>query len=254
MAKKNRREEHSAKNDQRLNRALNLFTVGFIAECYLLTINKLFVRGTVSQLVAVSMFLEAMVYGGLVLVAAGILLHVFRGKKHCFEKIALWCMGLGVFFTLSSQLMLKIYPAGTTIMCILIPVLMLLSVVYLLYPVEFSVEATALVLTIAIVALVNHGASSGLLALLIKCGAAGAAVLLAAAAIAVFLLHKRGGVYGGVTVFTKNTGYGTIYAVLALCLVCTLIALLIPGTAYYILWIVSVAMFLMAVLHTVKML
>ena len=47
--------------------------------------------------------------------------------------------------------MRRVYPMGTTVMCILVPVLMLLAVVFLLYQHEFAVQAIALTLAIAIV-------------------------------------------------------------------------------------------------------
>ena len=250
MAKKNdsKRAERIAKNNQRLDQALSLFTVGFIAECYLLTINKLFVRGTVNQLVAVSYFLDVMVYVGLALVAAGVVLHTLRAKKPCFRPASFWLMSLGVFFTLSSELMRRIYPAGTTIMCILVPVLMLLSVVYLLYPFEFSVEATALTLTIAAAALINHGTAGGVLNLLVKLIAVAVLLMLAAAIAAVITLRKKE------FAPLAKADCKVLCAVLALGIVCTAAALLIPGAAYYVLWVSAVALFLMAVLHTVKML
>ena len=69
-AKKNdpKREARIAKNNLSLNSALTLFTAGFIAEFYLLLINQYFVKGTIDQVVAVSYFLDAMVWVGAALV------------------------------------------------------------------------------------------------------------------------------------------------------------------------------------------
>ena len=133
------------KNNRNMNRALELLTAGFLAEFYLLLVNNYFVRGTVNQLVTMSHVLEVLVYVGLALVAAGVaLLIVGRKKNKDFTKLNKWLLIAGVFFTLSSELMLKVYPQGTTAMCIFVPAIMILGVIFLMYQREFSVQTLAL--------------------------------------------------------------------------------------------------------------
>ena len=252
-AKKNnsRREERIAKNNRNLNRALGLFTAGFIAEFYLLLINQYFVKGTVSQLVAASYFLEVMLWVGLALVAAGVVFTVMRERWTRFVRLGGWLLGIGVFLTLSSELMLKIYPAGTTAMCILVPVLMLLCVVFLLYEREFAVQSAALTLTIGAAALLNHGstAMAGLLRAASFAALAAVAVLLAL----VVLLKKNGGKYKETAVLPAKANYALTCAVLAACIAVLALALF-AGLAYYVIWGAAVALFALAVYYTVKML
>ena len=252
-AKKNnsRREERIAKNNRNLNRALGLFTAGFIAEFYLLLVNQYFVKGTVDQLVAASYFLEVMLWVGLALVAAGVVLTVMRERWTRFVRLGGWLLGIGVFLTLSSELMLKIYPAGTTAMCILVPVLMLLCVVFLLYEREFAVQAAALALTIAAAVLLNHGSAS--MAGMLRAAALAALVLTAALLALVLLLKKRGGTLGKAVVFPAKTNYTLMGAVLALCAAALALALF-AGMAYYVIWGAAAALFALAVYYTVKML
>ena len=161
-AKKNdpRREARIAKNNRNLNSALTLFTAGFIAEFYLLLINQYFVKGSVDQVVAIAGYLEVMAIVGAAAFGAGVVLTVMRRKWTRFAAAGKWLLGLGLFFGVSSLLMRRVYPMGTTVMCILVPVLMLLAVVFLLYQHEFAVQAIALTLAIASAVLLNHGSSS----------------------------------------------------------------------------------------------
>lgn len=253
-ARKNnaRREERIAKNNRRLNSALSLFTAGFVAECYLLLLNQYFVKGTISQVVAASYFLDVMVWVGLALVAAGVVLTVMREKRAGFAAWGKWLVVLGVFFTLSSQLMRKIYPAGTTAMCILVPVLMLLSIVLLLYQHEFAVQAVSLTITLAAAALLNRGASNS--AWLLK-----ALVVLAIAAILVLCVlvgaaQKNGGALRGVTLFPAKTDYRLTYGVLAFCEAAIVLSLVVAGGAYWAIWAAAIVLFALAVWYTVKLL
>ena len=252
-AKKNnsRREERIARNDRNLNRALGLFTAGFIAEFYLLLINTYFVKGTIEQLVATSYFLEVMLWIGLALVAAGLVFTVMREKWTRFVRLGGWFLGIGVFFTLSSELMLKIYPAGTTAMCILVPVLMLLCVVFLLYEREFAVQTAALVLTIAAAVLLNHGSTA--MAGMVRAAAFAALALTVVLLVLVLLLRKHEGKYRELTIFPAKTNYVLTGAVLVLCIAALVLALF-AGMAYYVIWGAAVVLFVLAVYYTVKML
>ena len=252
-AKKNdpKREARIAKNNRSLNSALTLFTAGFIAEFYLLLINQYFVKGTIDQVVAVSYFLDAMVWVGAALVGAGVVFTVMRGKWTRFAALGRWLLGLGVFFTLSSQLMRRIYPAGTTAMCILVPVLMLLSVVFLLYQREFAVQTAALTLTIASAVLLNHGSASMPALVTAFCWAA--MVLVAALLVLTVLLQKHEGKYKETVVLPTKTNYALTCAVLVLSIAAIAVSLF-AGLAYYVIWGAAVLLFVLAVWYTVKML
>lgn len=253
-AKKNnaRREERIAKNNRRLNSALSLFTAGFVAEFYLLLVNQYFVKGTIDKVVAASYFLEVMVWVGLALTAVGIVFATMRKKQTRFAPLAKWFVSLGVFFAVSSTVMLRIYPAGTTAMCVLVPVLMLLSVVVLLYQREFAVETVALALTLASAVLLNHGSVS-------LGGAMKALVVLAVLAIlalcvAVGAAQKNGGALKGVTLFPANADYRLMYGVLAFSAVMIVLSLVVAGAAYWAIWATAIVLFALAVWYTVKLL
>lgn len=247
-AKKNdpRREARIAKNNRNLNSALTLFTAGFIAEFYLLLINQYFVKGSVDQVVAIAGYLEVMA-----IVGAGVVLTVMRRKWTRFAAAGKWLLGLGLFFGVSSLLMRRVYPMGTTVMCILVPVLMLLAVVFLLYQHEFAVQAIALTLAIASAVLLNHGSSSMPALVTAFCWAA--MVLVAALLVLTVMLQKHEGSYKGTVIFPAKTNYALTCAVLVLSIAAIAVSLF-AGLAYYVIWGAAVLLFVLAVWYTVKML
>ena len=208
-----RREARIAKNNRNLNSALTLFTAGFIAEFYLLLINQYFVKGSVDQVVAIAGYLEVMAIVGAAAFGAGVVLTVMRRKWTRFAAAGKWLLGLGLFFGVSSLLMRRVYPMGTTVMCILVPVLMLLAVVFLLYQHEFAVQAIALTLAIASAVLLNHGSSSMPALVTAFCWAA--MVLVAALLVLTVMLQKHEGSKGTV-IFPAKTNYALTCAVLVL--------------------------------------
>ena len=250
-----RRAARAEKNNRNMNRALELLTAGFLAEFYLLLVNNYFVRGTINQLVTMSYVLEVLVYVGLALVAAGIvLLIVGRKKSREFTGLVKWLMIAGVFFTLSSELMLRIYPQGTTAMCILVPAVMILGIIFLMYQREFSVQAAALAMSILAMVLLNRGMDNASWSLIVKsCGICAAVVI--ALLLAIACAAQRGdGCIGSVRIFPSGAGYKTLCLVLAVCIAAIVAALCISGIAYYGVWALSALLFILAVYYTVKML
>ena len=241
------------KNNRNMNRALELLTAGFLAEFYLLLVNNYFVRGTINQLVTMSYVLEVLMYVGLALVAAGIaMLIVGKKKNKDFSKLNKWLLIAGVFFTLSSELMLKVYPQGTTAMCIFVPVVMILGVIFLMYQREFSVQTAALAMTILAMVLLSRG--SGNWAMVVKGYSVCAALVIAVMLLIAFKAQRGDGCIGSVRIFTSGAGYKMLYLVLVVCLAAIIAALFVGSIAYYGVWALSVLLFILAVYYTVKML
>ena len=255
MAKKInvKRAARAEKNNRNMNHALELLTAGFLTEFYLLLVNNYFVKGTVDQLVAMSYVLEVLVFVGLALVAAGIVLLIVGKKKDKdFTKLTKWLLIAGVFFTLSSELMLKVYPQGTTAMCIFVPVVMILGVIFLMYQREFSVQTAALAMSILTMVLLSRG--SGSWSLVVKGYSICAAVAIVVLQLITLKAQRSDGCIGSVRIFPSGTGCKMIYLVLAICLAAIVAALFVSGIAYYGVWALSVLLFILAVYYTVKML
>jgi hypothetical protein len=137
-------------------------------------------------------------------------------------------------------------------------VLMVLGIIALLYQREFAVEAAALTISIAALALINGGADKAAWASLVKGCAALAIAALVLIGVCVLLVRKNGGVLGSgerqVRIFPEKTDYRLLLAALVLCLAAVVLALLVPGGAFYGLWVLAVAAFCLAVYYTIKLL
>ena len=243
------------KNNRNMNRALELLTAGFLAEFYLLLINNYFVKGTIDQLVTVSYLLEGLVYAGIGLVAAGIVLLIVGKKKDKgFTKLNKWLLIAGVFFTLSSELMLKVYPQGTTAMCIFVPAVMILGVIFLMYQREFSVQTAALAMSILAMVLLNRGIGNANWSMIVKSYSIGAAAAIAILLVISCAAKHSDGCIGSVRIFPSGASYKMLCLVLVACIAAIIAALYIGGIAYYGVWALSVLLFILAVYYTVKML
>lgn len=256
MAKNNKHTERMAKSDRNVNRAMILLMVGLIAEFYLLMVNNYFVKGAVGQVLTMMTVLKVLGIAGAALFGAGLVLWLMRKKWTRFAPAAPWLLSIGFFFAVSSQLMLKIYPQGTTVMCVLVPVAMLLGIVFLLYPREFSLQALALTAAMMAMYLIHRGGGSDTWrGLVIGCSVF-AALVITALAVAVSKAGKNGGKLeklGDLRIVSVDGNYKLIYAVLAVCVAAIVIALFATGIAYYGLWVLAVGTFLLAVYYTVKM-
>ena len=257
MAKNNdKRAERMAKSDRNVNRAIILLMVGVIAEFYLLMVNNYFVKGGVGQVLTMMSVLKALGIIGAAAFGAGLVMWIMRKKWTRFAPAAPWLLCAGFFFAMSSELMLKIYPQGTKAMCVLVPVAMLLGIVFLLYPREFSLQALALTAAMMAMYLVHRGGGSETWSTLVIGCSVFAALVIAALAIAVCKAGKNEGKLeklGGLRIVSQGGNYKLIYAVLGLCLAAIVVALFASGIAYYGLWVLAAATFLLAVYYTIKM-
>ena len=256
MAKNDKRAERMAKSDRNVNRAMILLTVGLVAEFYLLMVNNYFVKGAVGQVLVMMSVLKVLGIAGAAAFGAGLVLWIMRKKWTRFAPAAPWLLCAGFFFAMSSELMLKIYPQGTKAMCVLVPVAMLLGIVFLLYPREFSLQALALTAAMMAMYLIHRGGGSDTWHGLVVGCSVFAALVIAALAVAVSKAGKNDGKLeklGDLRIVSVDGNYKLIYAVLAVCVAAIVIALFATGIAYYGLWVLAVGTFLLAVYYTIKM-
>lgn len=256
MAKNTKRTERMNKSDHNVNRAMLLLTAGIVAEFYLLMVNNYYVKGSVNQMLTMVTVLTVMSYVGCALVGAGLVFWFTRRSRPRCAPAAPWLLCAGVFFAVSSRLMLAIYPQGTKIMCVLVPVAMLLGIVFLLYPREFSVQALALTAALMSMYFIHHsGGTEEWGGIVIGCCVFAACVVLALI-IAVWKAQKSDGrleKLGGLRIVSSGVDYRLIYAVLAVCAAVIIAALLVSAIAYYALWALAIGTFLLAVYYTIKM-
>ena len=252
QATKDKRAARREKSERNMNRAVILLIAGLAAEWYLLMADRYYARGTIDQVLGWYDFFGVLRWVALAVFAAGAVLLALRAKRTWFARAGGILAGVGGFFAFTSFAMRYHHPVSVTVMCVLVPVLLVLGIVYLFYQPEFSAQATALAMGIGALVLLSRSGSAtvkacAVLALL------GVAVVFGG----VLLLKKNGGVWkhgdGQTRVFPANADYRLTLGVPALCFALVLAALAVPAVAFYAAWALAAAAFALAVYYTVKL-
>ncbi len=255
MAQKSndKRMERKEKSERNMNRAVILLIAGIVAEWYLLLVDRAYARGNIDQFIRWYDVLGVLRWIGLALLAAGVVLYVLRKEKPWFSWLSATLAGVGVFFAFTSICMRYVYPTSVTVMCVLVPVLMILGIIYLFYQAEFSAQATALAMALGALVLLSRSRSTAVLACAVLALLGVAAVL-----VGTVLLKKENGVLklGGkrLRLFAPDMDYRLTLGVPALCLVLVLAALVLPAAAFYATWGLAIVTFVLAVYYTIKLL
>lgn len=240
------------KSERNMNRAVILLTVGLVAEWYLLMVDRYYARGSISQVVKWFDFLGVVRWVGLAVFAAGVVLLVLRARKKWFARLGGALAVCGGFFAFTSFAMRLVYPTGVTVMCVLVPVLLVLGVVYLFYQAEFFVQSTALAMGLGAAVLLSRSASAMVKACAIL-AMLGICLLIAL----VLLLKKSGGMWKHgdkqTRLFPMSTDYRLTLGVPALCLALAAFSFAVPAAAFYAVWVLAAAAFALAVYYTIKL-
>ena len=254
MAQKtnNTRELRREKSERNMNRAVILLTAGLIAEWYLLMVDRYYARGTISQVAHWYKMLGAMRWVALAALAVGVVLMFLRGQQPWVRKTGGVLTGCGVFFAFTSVAMRHYYPVGVTVLCVMVPVLLLLGIIYLFYQAEFSVQATELAMALGAVVLLGRSGSAA-----VKVCAALAICGITALLICTVMVRKNGGTIklSGETlqVFGPKTDYRLTLGVPVLCLAAAAAAYAASTAAFYATWVLAIVAFVLAVYYTIKL-
>lgn len=247
-----RRTERRTKSETNMNRAVILLIGGLVAEWYLLMADRYYARGTVDQVLSWYNFFGVMRWAALAAAAAGVVLGKLRGQKPWVSKLGWGLAAVGLFFSLSSFAMRRYYPISVTVLCVLVPVLMILGIIYLFYQAEFSVQATALAMALGALVLLNRSQSASV-RLCATAALMGIASLFGAT---LYFSRKDGAItHKGrvIRVFDARTDFKRVLAVLALCFLMTLMALGAPSVAFFATWGLGIITFVLAVYYTIKL-
>ena len=256
MAKKpisQKRAEREQQENQALQRVFNVFLLGIAAECYLFIVYRNYVMGTPDSLLIWHSILRWGSVAGLVLLAAGAAAAAVKRREKKLRTGMLLVAGVGLFLAASGWVMTHFFDKGVITMCIVVPVLTLLGLVFFLFQHECFLSTIAMAGAMFTVWVCGRGLDSASWRTAVMAGAGAAVVVLAAAAALVRQAQKGQGKFKGLRFFTPECDYRVVYAVLALSAAAVLAALLLPAAGYYLLWALGILLFAEMVYYTTKL-
>lgn len=238
-----------------LNRVYYVFLLGLLAECYLFLVYRGYTAGTVGSMLAWHTVLNVLMWAGLVLLVGGAAVGYGKREDKKLRKIMCWVAGAGAFFAVSGWLITHFFTNGVGLIlsCVLVAVAAILTLIYLLYQPECTLNTAAL--GGALFSVWARGGSflSDSWAVPVIVGCVLGLVLLAAAAYLSSKAQKAEGKLWKVQVFSPECDYRILYAALAVAAVGVLIALLVPSISVYLMWLLGIALFAELVYYTTKL-
>ena len=239
----------------RMNESLVWFSFGCLAECYLLIFRHFYVSGSPTQLIALYGALKYIAFAGIGIFALGaVLLLIFHRKPGTARKFSRILLASGLFLTISSVIMRQVYPNGTTLLCIVIPVAAVLSLLWSVYDRECSYALIILSLTVVALWICRKGINEEYWRAKVLMGAGIYVAVLAVIVLLAYRADSHGGRLGKLQMFPAGTDCLPIYMACGLSVVSLVVAMLSVTAAYYAMWAVVIVIFAMAVYYTVRLL
>lgn len=251
-----KRTERAREESAILNKCLGLLAVLAVAEVYFLLCYRFLVQGTFRTVAIMSDVVGAVSWIGAAVLVLGVVLAVMRrGKKYFHSSLYLALLGAVLF--VGGRLMLTIYPSGTTVMCVAVPLLAVAGFVYYLYQHEFFCAGLGLGLAIFGMWFVRRAAGSAsfggsyqIIAFVLL------AMIVALLALTV-VIGRNGGQWGKEEkmrkIFSGTTNYNIAYASLVAAAAGLLIAIFASSAALYLMWAGIALLFVLAVYYTIHL-
>lgn len=248
-----RKRVPSKKNQ--MNHALTWFSAGCLAECYLLVIRHFYVEGTPQQLISLYGAFKYIAFAGITTFALGMVLFlVSRKKMGIGRRTGTALLAAGVFFAGSSVLMRQVYPTGTTVLCVVVPIAAVLGLLWSVYDRECSYAITLLSLTELAVWICRRGIDSEYWHFKVIAGAVGYMVALGIVVLIFRYADAHHGKLGGLHLLPSGTDGLSVYFSCGASVIALVFALFSSSIAYYVMWILAVLIFALAVYYTVRLL
>ena len=235
-----KRAAKERQDNRTLNRIYYVFLLGLAAECYLILAYRGFAFGNIGSTLAWNKFLNVAMWVGLALLAAGAGAAVWKKKDRKLRTIMTWAAGVGAFFFVSSWVMTRFFTngLGVTAMCVLVPILAVLALIYLLYQHECAVSTVILGGAMFSVWLRGATVHSDYWRVPVI---AGCVLVVLGLAAAMF------------PVFSPECDYRILYGVLAAAAAGVLLVIIFPAISYYLMWVLGVLLFAELVYYTTKL-
>lgn len=248
---KNQRRKEA---DAAFNRMLLWLAGAVVVELIILLIKRIYVDFwlDIGAVMALKSFFQVFQFAGAALTAAAAVWLAVRVRASQDWRLPAACTGIAAVLWIISLLSYQLYDLGLTILTILPGAAAVLILIFFLYQRVFFVNAALTGGGIAALWLFREFRSSHP-TLLTLCFIAGW-VVLAAAAVLAWKLHKTGGKLGSLQIMPDGTMYSAIYLTCALTAAAMALAFLLGGTAaFYLLFVLVAWLFGQAVYFTVKL-
>ena len=235
------------KRDEPMTGAMKFFLAGCVAELYLLIVRRFYANGVAVQQIAwYDHYLFYLMGAGAVLLAiGGVCAVLWKSDKKKFVP-ALSLAAAGAFLGLSAFL-IRWNMSTLTLFTVVVPVVMLLGILWSLYDRECALALTILGATLVLLWICRRAGASQYYGMYVK--AVSVIYLLAAAAVA--LLVKQGKLR---KLLPANADPLPVYVACGLSVVAIAAALVSTTVAYYVMWVLAIVVFALAVYYTVKQL
>lgn len=237
----------SIKRDDALTGGMIFFVAGCIAEFFLWAVRRYYINGYIDEALLWYDRLKVFAGAGVVALLAGVALSVMW-RQDSGKRVFGWALGtLGTFFAVGSILIRMYETSAVTLLSVVVPVGMVLSILWALYERECSVALTVLCASLIVVWVCRKLISSMALGIPVRI----IAVIYLLAVAALVWLAKQGKLG---KLLPANADILPLYIAGGLSAAAILVALFNATAAYYAMWCLGVVVFALAVYYTVKML
>lgn len=255
MSKKSISQKRALRKQQEraaLGNIFNVFLAGLAAECVLFLVYRCYVGGSVQSFLVWDDILNVMIWVGLGAFLGGIITAVVKKNDAKIRKIGLIAGFSSLFLSIVSFISTWFSDTGVTALCIMVPVVTILGLVYFLYQRECFVSTTLLAGTLFTNWVCGKGLGGYWATLVTVCALAvvvGLAVLMALVA----MIRKNDGKLREIRIFPSGCDYRVIFAVGLVCIAAILLAVFVPSLTFYLTWALVIVLFAELAFYTTKM-
>ena len=251
-----KRLEKQRQEQKALTKVYNIFLLGIAAECYLLLMYNRYVNGTVEQMLTMATIFTWLGYLGAAAFVGGLIMSLIKKLSPLARRIGHWMLGCGAFFAITSTILYNIYPDGTVFLCVLVPILTVLGLVYYLFQREFFLTTVIMSGSIFTLWVCRKGLGTPNWNTKVTLGAAVVLIGLAALAFVTRQVEKKDGRWIGapnVRIFAPSCPYKMLYLTYLVCFVAIALAFVLVTTTDYTMWLLGILLFVQAVYYTTKL-
>lgn len=250
-----KRADKEKQDNRVLNRIYYVFLLGLAAECYLFLVYRGYSWGSVQSMLVWHKILTVLTWAGLAALVGGAAVGIAKREDRKLRRIMTWTAGAGAFFFVSSWIITHFFTNafGTIAMCIMVPILAVLALIYLLYQHECALSAAMLAGALFSVWLRGASSQSDIWRIPVIVGCVVVVVGLAAVLFLTNQARKNEGKLWGVRVFSTECDYRILFAGLAVAAAAVLLAAIVPAISYYLMWALGVVLFAELVYYTTKL-